>query len=666
MTVLLDLRMKPFELRWLSLAMMCLWAACSDGADVDEPESPTSWTASGPGDGEQACNPLSRDWDCLLPFPSDFLRVVDDSLASGHRIHVPGAAQPQTKQGAGMDLLAQYPIDGFSILSQIAVLIPGGMDDGPLAGPTEDPAESLKPDHATLILDAITGAPVAHISEVDPRPHDVDDRAVVIRPLVPLQHDRRYVVVVQGLSRPGGAAIAAPTGYAALRDGDDGAPARLSAYFEHRVFPVLEKAGVTRDATLLAWDFTTGTATHLRADLLAMRSQVLQRLAESAPAVAIDLVEKNPTPDVARWIEGTVEVPMFLDGEGAGARLVRDDQGVPTASDAAVKVPFAALIPAVTLASAATRTVRVVQLGHGFFGGRDELNSGASRQLLHRMGAVGFALDWWGLSLIDSGTVVADIAGAPEQALRFVDRLHQAMANQLVLADAMRTAIPALPAFDLAGTTIPSSGPVQYSGNSLGHILGGTYVAIAPRVERAALGVGGAGFGMIMPRSVAFAQLLGVVNVRMADRLETLKAQLILQMGLDRIDPVVWADEVRVSQLADSPKVREVLLHTGIGDTSVPDMTAHVHARALGIGHLQPAPRAIWGLKPVTGPHAGSALVEFDFGVPDPAPTARSPKGPNKVHEAVRHLEAVISQLDAFLRVGGKVVQTCDGPCDPE
>ena len=663
--------MRRSEQRWLALLLGVLVIGCSDGAE-DEPDSPptarTAWTAAGPTDTDDGCNPLTRTWDCLLPFPSDFLLVEDESMPSGKRVEIPPAARPATTNGPGMDLLVQYPVDGFSILPQIAVLIPGAVTESGLLGPVADPDASLESSHVTLLLDASTGEAVAHMAEMDPRPEPVDQRAIVLRPLIPLAHERRYVVALQGLKRSDGTAIEAPAGFAALRDGTaTGSEAtHLAEYFDAHVFPVLKKAGVDRAGLLLAWDFTTGSRQHLSADLLAMRTEVLAGLAKSPPKVTITLVQDAPAAGVARWVEGTVTTPLFLDGEGPGARLIRGDDGLPVADGTTAEVPFAALIPASALARAATLDTAVVQVGHGFFGGRGELSSGSVRELLHRLGAVGVAVDWWGLSLIDSGTVVADIAGAPYQALRFVDRLHQAMANQLVLADAARTAMPKLPAFDLAGSTLSADGPVHYVGSSLGHILGGTYAAIAPRVRRAALGVGGAGFGMIMPRSVSFAQLLGIIDLRAANRLETLKVLLILQHGLDRIDPVVWAPRFRAEPLPGDPTDREILMHVGISDTSVPDMTAHVHARALAIGHLQPAPRPVWGLKKVKAPLEGSAMMEFDFEVPDPAPTARPPQGPNKVHDALRHLEAALSQWAAFLRPNGKVVQTCDGPCNPE
>ena len=530
--------------RLCCLLFVALLAGCGGSAEdeVTPAGSPAAWTQGGPevGDG---CNPLARAWDCLLPFPSDFLRIPDPTLPSGHRVLVPASAQPLAADGTRMDLLARYPVDGFSILQQIALRIPGGVDDSGLTGPAGDPNATLKSSSQTLILDTTTALPVPHMAEIDPRPKSVDDRSLVLRPLVPLAHGRRYIVLVQGLQRPEGAPIKAPAEFAALRDQTppvDAAADHLARYFEGRIFPIIAAATVERAGLLLAWDFTTISAADARGDLLAMREDLLASFAKAAPAVTIETVTDFPAPSVARAIEGTVQVPLYLDHDKPGAFMTRDATGRPEARST-VEVPFAAVISAAALALEVTGTAPLVQIGHGFFGGRGELGSGPVIDQLQQLAAIGFATDWWGLSLPDAGPIVSDLVTQTDLTPRFVDRLHQAMVNALVVGEAMATSTRQQPAFQQGGKAIAGAQPLGYYGSSLGHILGGTCVAVSPRIERAVFGVGGAGFGMIMPRSVAFAQLLALVDVRAANRLETLKALLLLQLGLERIDPITWA-----------------------------------------------------------------------------------------------------------------------------
>jgi hypothetical protein len=207
---------------------------------------------------------------------------------------------------------------------------------------------------------------------------------------------------------------------------------------------------------------------------------------------------------------------------------------------------------------------------------------------------------------------------------------------------------------------------IYFYGNSLGGILGGTYAALSPNIERLVLGVGGAGMTFIMFRSGSCIELIGLIQTYIPDPLDTQKFSALLQTGFDRMDPITYAPNVLNHPLPNSPASRHILMHMGIGDTQVPNLSTHLHARAMGVGHLQPAPHEIPGLEKVSEP-ADSALVEFDFGI-DPLPgiLAIPPPDGNEVHDGVRDLDAVNRQIDLFFQPDGRIEHTCDGVCDPE
>lgn len=659
---------------WLLGLMWALTAGCSAGDDPSddakqgEPKAVETWTEDGPATWGDGCNPLARAWDCLLPYPSDFLRQPDATMPSGARLVVPLAARPVAAKSGPVDLLAGGAVDGFSVLPQIAVRIPGGLDLTGVSGYGGDVAASMEPDHPTLLLDAETAEPVAHFAEVDPRPKAVDDRALVLRPLVPLAFGHRYVVALRGLKHPGGALVVAPAGFAALRDrqvGDNAELKRLLRYFDPKVFSVLEKAGVNRQDLTLAWDFTTGSFEQLTRDMRHMRSDALARMATTPPAITVTKVEDKPHPLVARRVTGTIEVPLYLDSALPGARLTRGDDGLPKAEKTA-QVPFLAAISTAAMASATQGPVPVVQIGHGFFGNYDEVNGGSIRQVLHGLGAVGIAVDWWGLSKPDAPAIMVDIVERTSETLRFVDRLQQSMINTIAVAEAVGTTLGGTAAFQHGGASMLDPGRVHYHGSSLGHILGATYVALAPRVQKAAIGVGGAGFGVIMPRSLPFGPLLAIVDIQTKTRLESLKILLLMETGLAPIDPITWSRRTLEKTLTDCPSTRRMLMQISMRDTSVPNLAAHIQARGLGLALLQPAPRPIWGLADATSPHAGSALAEVDFGLEEPAALARPPTSDNGAHNDLRNLPTAIDQVIAFLKEGGDIVHTCEGVCDPQ
>jgi hypothetical protein len=170
-----------------------------------------------------------------------------------------------------------------------------------------------------------------------------------------------------------------------------------------------------------------------------------------------------------------------------------------------------------------------------------------------------------------------------------------------------------------------------------------------------------------MFRARPFIPFLILIASVFPDPLDQQKVAAAIQSSFDRIDPLTYAPHVFADPYPGSPADRRVLLQVGIGDAAVPNVSSHVHARALGVAHLQPAPRTIPAITTAASPSDGSAIVEFDFGI-DPLPglTATPPEKDNEVHEGVRRLKAGMDQIDAFLRPGGRIIHTCDGPCDPE
>lgn len=634
-------------------------ASMDAGTDAGPPPPPS-----------EDCNPLAPHWDCLLPFPSDVF-LQDGAVV------IPEAAQ-FVLNDAPADMLGLHTPDGFSIAAPILVHFPGGVDDANLVGVFDEIARSTTRASPTLIIDTETGARVPHFAELDPLPDDeLDAQALIIRPAVPLQHGRRYVVAIHGLRTRAGELIEAPEGFAALRDGTT-PPERLAeaaARYEDDVFWQIEFTGVPRGELQLAWDFTTRSHANATGDLLAVRDDVLARLGDEPPAVTVTEVIDDPAAlgelaeHIARRVELTLEVPSYLTSDlpeevaGVG-RLRRDGSGAPLAMGRnAYEVTI--LVP--KSVAEGTEPARFLQFGHGFFGRRTEITGSFQAAFADERYFVVAATDWWGMFAPDQGEVGNGLVtpGADEtETLSFVDRVMQGMANQLALAVAAQSTLLEVPELQRAdGTPLFESGGEIFYGISQGHILGGTYVGISPFVRRAVLGSGGANFSMMMYRSVAFGPFRILIDVSIDSPLDRQKFAALLQLTMDRIDPLTYAPNVIGAPPDGAPFDRQVLIQTGIADASVPAIAAHLHARAMGIASLEPAPRDIWGLPAREGP-LPSALVEADFGyLPNPRPETFEA---NEVHEAVRRLPALQEQVDRFLMEGGLVEHTCDGRCDPE
>ena len=308
---------------------------------------------------------------------------------------------------------------------------------------------------------------------------------------------------------------------------------------------------------------------------------------------------------------------------------------------------------------------RLLQYAHGFFGDRTEADDFPA-QLADEEGFVVVAADWWGMSGPDRSILIGDLANDPAKVLRFTDRVHQGMANFLTLARAAKGPIAELPELQVGGAPAYDASTIYFYGISMGHILGGTYVALSPDVHRAVLGVGGADWSLMMFRARPFSLFLALVETMNSDKLDQQKFAAMIQTTFDRIDPLSYAPYVLKEQLPGGPTDRRVLMQVGIGDSEVPNLATYFHARNVGIPVLTEAsPFVPIGLETVAPPADGSALTIYDFGFTAEVNAVAATEG-NLVHDSVRRTQASKTQVSSFLRPSGTIVNACDGVCDPE
>lgn len=619
----------------------------------------------------EGCNPLAADGDCLLPFPSDHFRVDDPKNPGKKAVTFSPSATPRTKSNNPIELLAAHPVDGYSPGTQILALFPRGVDPSNLVGAGSDLNQSVTAASPTVLLNAETGERVPHLAELDPRADTDDRRALVLRPLIRLSPGKRYIVGIHDLKDLGGGAAAAPEGFRRIRDNEAASSPALTgeaAHFEADVFPALLKAGVARNSLQLAWDFTIASEETLTRDMLAIRADLLPRLAASPPAITVTKVTDDVNAHIKRRIDASMKVPLYLESADVSAKLHYDAKGGVT-PNGEVDVPFTVWIPtSVANRAPGDPPARLLQYGHGFFGTREEAAGAFVNEFADEKGFVVVAADWWGMSEPDRFAVADAIAIDAGNTMQFTDRVHQAMANFIALGEVASGPLASLP--EAAVGPQPTFDPKQlyFYGISQGGILGGTYLALTPRVERGVLGVNGADLSMMMFRAQPFISFLFILGTVISDPLDMQKLCALTQSTFDRVDPLTYAPHVLTDTFPGSPKERRVLSQIGVADAAVPNLGSHIEARALGLPRLTPATaRAIPFLAEAASPVDGSALVEFDFGV-DPATVQEATPSTqeNDVHEAVRRLAADKAQIDAFLRPSGLISNTCSDACDPD
>jgi hypothetical protein len=625
---------------------------------------------------------------CLLPYPSNFFTRADATTATGRRIDYHEGTMPRNQAGVPVDPTPYRTLDGFSPGPIAMVHVPGGVDlaASGVAGP-QGLAASLAPDSPTLIVEADTRGcvRVEHFGENDVSAADADgtpvappDQLFLLRPGERLQNGTRYIVALRSLVDQQGQPIPPPPAFRAIRDGTPSGSAVVEAR-RRRTALLLDKlqtdCGVDPATLILAWDFTTASDDAIERYLLHMRDETFAQLpGDAVPAFTVESADPDPAHplEVCRLVKGTFTVPLWTTFDGPGAVLNLDPAtDLPVQNGVATDVPFTAMIPC-SLLDPSPVAGRAILYGHGLLGtGEGDLTAEPDdlRRLANDHAFVIAATDWQGFSAADLGTIAGflpDLSGFPQLA----ERLHQGVLNQLVLARLLRSpsGFASDPAFRVGNMPLLDTSGVYYYGNSEGGIEGGVVMALSQDVIRGVLGVAAANYSTLLQRSRAFEPFLALLRDAYPDPVDRGLLVGLVQQLWDRSEPNGWYHHT-IAGLGPGTPPHLVLVLMARGDAEVANLGTEIMVRSMGVPQLEPVNQPVEGVPQVTGPFAGSAFVESEFGVPPP-PTTNTPPAANDVHEAMRALTPIQDMIDQFLRPGGLVENLCtNGPtaaCDPD
>ena len=491
-------------------------------------------------------------------------------------------------------------------------------------------------------------------------------RALIIRPVVTLQHDTRYIVAIRDLLDAQGAEVVPPATFLALRDGATSEVATIEARRGHfeELFTTLGTAGVGRDDLQLAWDFTTSSLEDDTAWMLSVRDQALEIVGPDGPDFEVESVEEF-TPEenehTVRRIYGQMTVPLFMDQGEEGAVINLGPDGVP-AQNGTFQYGIVINVPR----NATPDTpVRPLQYGHGLLGDRTQANNRWLAEYGNNNGYIVFGTDWSGMAEEDIATITIALSSGTLQDFRSIaERLIQGIVNALLGMRLMLTGMATHPMFMVDGRSIIDTSAGFYTGDSQGGIFGCTYMAISTDVERGILGVPGMPYNLLLNRSRDFDPYLSLLRNAYSNGPNIQLVQTLIQQLWDRSEPGSFARHIMNDPLPGTP-AHQVILQVGLGDHQVTSIAAQLMAREIGAVGIMPQTRPMWGIEEVAGPHMGSAIVEFDYGLP-PDPLFNRPQRMGEdPHEAVRRNTRAQAQSLHFFDTG-EIIHTCDGPCDPE
>ena len=635
-----------------------------DAPAVDAPAKPVASATT--------CNPLAITAECLPPFPSDFLTREDLTTPTHRRLALPSGSLATPPGTTPIDMAPFNRADGWPTSEPLVAHLGVALRASDLTD-IRHAEQSVEATNPIAVFDMSTGHRVPFLAEMDANARDPARAALIIRTLEPLAFGARHVVVMRRSVRTVAGTEPPPSpGFVALRDRTPSSDPRIEAararYEE--MFTFLVRQGFPREEIYLAWDWTTASRQHVLGPILSMRQEVFRRagVAGGIP-YTITRVEESPNANTARIVYGTFAPPNFL----------RDDNSLQFAADGsavvqtdALSYPFTMVIPA--RARRVGQPLPLVVLGHGVFGrGRDYLTGSIGTNLIQPLaeqaGAVVVATNWIGLSGDDQSLLITQVVPNINRISIVTDRLVQSLVNNLALIELSVGAMGTDPMVRLGAAPVIDPARVYYYGVSLGGIQGASLTSVSRNISRAILAVPGGSWSNLLPRSIVYAPIKAVVDVRYPDPL--LQAQFIglLQARFDHTDGVNLGTLALRNPLPDAPRDRRIILQEAIGDCQVPNISTRILARAIGVQQLTPAVETVFGLTGVTSPGVVSAIAQYQmpanlmrYTAPE---TNLVPTMDNGTHSDSVALPSALAQVRALLETGS-VEQRCTGTCDPD
>lgn len=612
---------------------------------------------------------------CMLPFPNDWFTVPDRTTATGRRVNLSPLATPRAGGVLPADPKEWNRNDGFSPGSAMLTRVPG-LDLGRTgAAPITDMARSLAPDAPIVLMDATTGERRPYFAELDANAPE-SRRLLLVRPARNLREGHRYLVLLRDLKDKDGQAIQPTPAVRRMLSGHTlGDTEKERGAALRRTVQELNGHHVSTAGLYLAWDFTVASTRDLTERAVHMRDDAFGKLGKRAPAFKVDKVTDFTTDQdayLARRVEGTVDVPSYLDQPGGppGSSLHYGRDGLPAQIPGNVqKANFRCNVPR----SALTSPAQPVLYGHGLMGSASEIDSEKLRRASQQHDLMLCATDWIGMSQGD----IANVASVLLNVTRFntvPDRQQQSYLDFLFLGRDLvhPRGFTGNAAFRSPDGRPLIGGGLEYAGASQGGIQGAALTALATDFRRAALIVPGINYSTLLNRSVDFSQYETLLNLSYPDKLEQQLVLNLIQMLWDRGEGDGYAAHVTRDPLPGTPR-HQVLIHEAFGDHQVANIGTEVMARTLGdVPVRQPAlapgrkpdVTPFWNLPALTRfPATGSGLVIWDSGTPAP-PLSDTPNTAGAdPHGDTRGSDAAMAQVAAFLRTG-RIVDTCAGrPC---
>lgn len=657
----------------LCLIIIMALVGCSDPAEeplnVDEPDTghedvDETWT---PVEALDLPNAMGAGGHSLLPWPSDqYIRAQDGvvELAPDASL-LPAGFTPELMAGSGV-----------SRVTPIVTWLPGGIDPGTLPD-ADDWGASLEEESTVAVVVLRDDAepelwPV--LAEIDATAEAPEEATLLLRPHRPFPPGAQVAVGLRTGLKTYGCHLGDSaeqcqdhTTLPALQrilDGEPEGRAEESWMDRERdaLLTALPLLGPQVTDLVQAWTFTVRGKSEVVDPLVGMQQAAADADASSYTLDPVHYEENRAL------IYGRLDVPWFLDEED---RVVLDEAGAPVIQETR-SVRFLITIPRTV-----TEPRPVVLFGHGFFSSIEESTWGNLFNGLQRWEMAAVTTRFYGFAEADFGSAASALAGTTFDGLAgIIDLQRQSQANFTVvhnmlsqhLADSLTIEFEEEGQGQGEFSPLDSSN-IPYMGISNGGTQGLVMMSTSPVLSRGALVVPGGGWAHMLQRASQWTTLGALLANRYDSDVELQLAMSLIQHIFDPVDSLNFMEHLVEDRLPGLPENPQILMVEAVNDAQVANLVTRWVAAAAGVPQIVPSVAEIWQM-PTTGAEApegapgGVGFELYDLGVDDNPPGNVAPTE-NGVHNDVRLLDAYREQMGIFLE-DGRVVRTCDGPCDPE
>jgi len=589
--------------------------------------------ACGDGGGQQQfCRSPAQvlfdpDADLLLPFPSNLYLRPDRGTATGFRLDLQVADDEMFQ---GFDFMPEQlnRLDGFGTSAAIVFgfsreigTVDGSVDPPRVSPPSclqLDPARTTGADSPIVLLNIEPTSPdhgravpllLEYVS--DPLLPGRGRHLLLAEPAFPLHPATTYVAALASRLTDRDGNCIAPT--AATRDlllGKDlDRFGLLGQQVDDARRQLLASGFVDSVGQLSA--ITVFTTQSIEEQLLAARDQVRQQFADQPPQIlpgSLQVTEKTDDDDVAAVVSGRFLAPSFQ--SSAGTFVIGD--GVPQLQGQQ-ELEFELVLPRAGPGRSPPFPVIIYQ--HGLLGWKEQ-DAGAKRAQA-RAGFASLAIDavLHGSRRAPSGWEATNFfginlnPGPGEKAFDMEllrDNFRQSYLDVVSEVELVRTlaGLDLLPAAGGDGRVEVAAAPVYLSGHSLGGIIAAGAAALSPDIQAVNISAGGGSLPTnLFMRSQIFGSFIDMLAPEGTSPVDVRRFMPVLQVLTERGDPVNLARQITgPGEACRLPVLQQEVLD----DAFVPNTSNEALARSLGLDHLSPVLRPVFGLAAIAEPASGN------------------------------------------------------------